>query len=96
MAKTKQGHKRKQIVTSELDSTYLLKLVLYLIVGAQWIRFENTAGTTQIPIPVGLFIGFAFALHDHFQIDRKIEYALLLAATFVGFWSQVGVYITYH
>jgi hypothetical protein len=81
--------------SAELDSVYLLKLVLYLIVGAQWIRLENTAGTTQIPIPIGLIIGFLFASHDHFKIDRKIEYAVLLVAMFVGFWSQVGIYITF-
>jgi hypothetical protein len=81
--------------SAELDSVYLLKLALYLIVGAQWIRFQNSAGTTQIPIPIGLLIGILFALHDHFKIDRKIEYALLLIATFVGFWTQIGVYITY-
>jgi hypothetical protein len=35
-----------------------------------------------------------FAVHDHFQIDRKIEYTVLLVAMFVGFWTQIGVYIT--
>ena len=93
MAKTK-GRKRRTR-SPELDSVYLLKLVLYLIVGAQWIRLENTTGTTQVPIPIGLIIGVLFAAHDHFKIDRKIEYAVLLVAMFVGFWSQVGVYITY-
>lgn len=78
----------------ELDSVYLLKLVLYLVVGAQWIRFTNPAGTSQIPVPIGLIIGLLFAAHDHFQIDRKIEFAILLIAMFVGFWSQVGIYIT--
>jgi hypothetical protein len=78
-----------------MDSVYLLKLVLYLIIGAQWLRLENTSGSTQIPIPVGLIIGALFAMHDHFQIDRKIEYAVLLIAMFVGFWTQVGVYMTY-
>ena len=92
MAKIKKHNRNPD---PELDSTYLLKLVLYLIVGAQWIRFENAAGTTQIPIPIGLLLGFLFATHDHFKIDRKIEYALLLVAMFVGFWSQVGVYIRY-
>lgn len=92
--------KNKKVVRThklgnELDSVYLLKLVLYLIVGAQWIRLENTAGTTQVPIPVGLIVGVLFAAHDHFRIDRKIEFAVLLVAMFVGFWSQVGVYITY-
>ncbi len=78
-----------------MDSTFLLKLVLFLIVGAQWVRFENTSGSLQFPVPIGLVVGFAFALHEHFQIDRKIEYAVLLAATFIGFWTQVGVYVRY-
>lgn len=94
MAKNKS--KLSQKSATELDSTYLLKLVLYLIVGAQWIRFVSPDGLRQIPIPIGLFIGFAFALHDHFQIDRKVEYAVLLVAMFVGFWySQYGINITY-
>lgn len=99
MTKTKTKSKkvgaRAHVSQNELDTVYLLKLVLYLIVGAQWIRFENTTGTTQLPIPIGLIIGVLFAAHDHFRIDRKIEFAVLLVAMFVGFWSQVGVYITY-
>jgi hypothetical protein len=97
MAKTnKKSPRRKQSSgETELDSVYLLKLILYLIIGAQWIRFVNMAGTSQVPIPIGLIIGFLFAAHDHFRIDRKIEFAILLIAMFVGFWSQVGIYITY-
>ena len=92
MAKTKQ--KRRSSKKQELDSVYLLKLVMYLILGAQWIRFTNSAGSSQIPIPIGLILGLLFAAHDHFQIDRKIEYAVLLIAMLVGFWSQTGIYIT--
>lgn len=80
--------------TQQLDSVYLLKLVLYLILGAQWIRFVGPSGGSQVPIPIGLIAGVLFAMHDHFQIDRKIEYAVLVIAMFVGFWSQVGIYIT--
>lgn len=95
MVKTKQKRvKPKARTKQELDSVYLLKLVMYLIVGAQWIRFTNAEGTSQIPIPVGLIVGILFAAHDHFQIDRKIEYAILLIAMFIGFWSQIGIYIT--
>lgn len=93
--KTKTRSQKLYKGSAELDSVYLLKIVLYLIVGAQWIRFVNTSGTTQIPIPIGLIVGFVFASHDHFKIDRRIEYAILLIAMFVGFWSQVGIYITY-
>lgn len=80
--------------TPELDSVYLLKLVLYLIVGTQWLWIQNPAGTSGLPLPVGLVAGFVFARHDHFQIDRKIEYAILLIALFIGFYSHIGLYIT--
>jgi hypothetical protein len=79
----------------ELDSVYVLKLVMYLIVGTLWVRIGNSSNTNQIPIPAGLIIGFIFAMHEHFRIDRRIEYAVLLVAMFVGFWTQVGLVITY-
>ncbi len=72
----------------EPDSVYFLKLVLYMIIGVQWFRI--TKGSIQIPIPYGFLIGLLFARTDHFQIDRKIEYAILLLAMFVGFWLPLG------
>ena len=80
-------------VPKEADTAYFLKLVLYIIVGSQWLRLVNADLTKQIPIPIGLIIGMFFAWHEHFRIDRKIEYAILLVAMLVGFWSQVGFYI---
>lgn len=75
----------------ETDNGYFLKLVLYLIIGSQWVFITDAELTRQIPLPVGLLIGLVFAAHDHFQLDRKIEYALLLIATFIGFWSGIGI-----
>jgi len=63
-----------------------------LIIGAQWIRI--TKGNTQIPIPVGLLVGLLFASHEHFQIDRKVEFAMLLVACFIGFWLPLGLQIS--
>lgn len=91
MAKAKTKSKRQ---AQELDGVYILKIVMYLIVGAQWLRFSDVAMTKQIPLPIGLVAGSLFAMHDHFQIDRKIEYAILLVACFVGFWSQTGLVVT--
>lgn len=88
-AKNKRRQTKKIVSQQELDSTYFLKLVLYLIVGSQWLRIMNGAG--QIPIPVGFVIGILFAKHEHFQIDRKIELALLLLAAFIGFWLPIGI-----
>lgn len=91
MAKTKRMRtKQKQSV--EPDSAYFLKLVLYLIVGSQWVRIEQLPDWS-IPIPIGLLIGLIFAAHDHFAIDRKIEYALLLTTTFIAFWLPMGIVI---
>jgi hypothetical protein len=91
MAKTKQ----KQVkILSQSDSTYFLKLVLYLVVGTQWIFFVNPDMTSQFPLPLGLIVGLFFTTRERFKIDRKIEYAVLLVATMVGFWSNIGIYIT--
>ena len=83
--------KRKQ--KTEADSTYFLKLVMYIIVGSIWVKITKD-GTTQFPIPVGLIVGLLFASHEHFKADRKIEYAILLIAMFVGFWAPIGLYIS--
>jgi hypothetical protein len=72
----------------EPDSVYFLKLVLYLIIGVQWFRISK--GSITVPLPIGFIIGLLFARTDHFQIDRKIEYAILLVAMLIGFWLPIG------
>jgi hypothetical protein len=101
MVKKAKTKKRLSKVTARaipqsqpMDSIFLLKIVMYLILGSQWVRFVDANGTGQIPIPVGLLVGLLFAVQDHFQIDRKIEFTVLLVAMFVGFWSQIGIVIT--
>ncbi len=84
---------KQKTPAQELDGVYILKIVLYLIIGAQWVRLVDPALTKQIPLPLGLVVGAMFAMHEHFQIDRKIEFAILLIACFVGFWSQTGLLI---
>lgn len=75
------------------DSGYLLKIILYLILGSLWLKVSDGA-SWQIPIPIGLIIGLVFASHDHFKIDRKIEYAVLLVAALIGFWAPIGLYLS--
>lgn len=86
MAKTKSK-------TKESDGAYVLKLVLYIVVGTQWVFLKTKSGG-EVPLPIGAVIGSIFALHEHFQIDRKIEYALLLVAAMVGLFAQIGLFIT--
>jgi hypothetical protein len=94
VAKPRKRFVRKRQVPGELDGVYLLKLVMILVVGSMWVRFVGDGQRYQIPVPVGLLIGLAFVMREKYKVDRKIDYALLLLAMFVGFWTQVGIYIT--
>ena len=87
MAKSKQ---KTKAATQELDSVYFLKLIMYVIIGTQWLHIQTSSGS-QIPVPIGLGVGILFAMHDHFQLDRKIEYAVLLIAMLVGYLAQIGL-----
>jgi hypothetical protein len=91
MAKSK-----KQLPQTEKDSTYFLKLVLYMVVASFWLKFPEPlqlGDFTVYGIPLGLFIGLLFATHDHFQIDRKIEYALLIIVTIITFYVPAGIVV---
>ena len=83
---------KKKVQVNEPDTTYFLKLVVFLILGSQWLFIES-AGNWQAPIPVGLILGLVFATHEHFQIDRKIEYAILLVSSFIAFWLPIGLVV---
>lgn len=94
MVKVKSKTKPKKAKEpDELDSIYFLKLVLYLIIGSLWLKVTQ-GDAAQIPVPIGLGIGLLFASHEHFQIDRKIEIAVLLIAMLMGFWLPFGLYVS--
>lgn len=88
--------RKKPLPQAEPDSVYFLKLVMYVVLGSFWLKFS-----TPIPIgdfllhgfPLGLVVGLLFASHDHFQIDRKIEYALLILVTIVTFFLPAGIVV---
>ena len=78
----------------ETDSTYFLKIVVYILLGMFWLRFASPlsfAGVTLTAFPLGLFIALLFVRHDHFAIDRKIEYPIVLGATIVSFFFDAGI-----
>jgi len=93
----KQAAKTKKIHTvvhhKETDGAFFLKLVLYMILSSLWLRIEFSDGTV-LPLPVGAIIAVFYALHDHFQIDRKIELAIILVAMFISFWLPIGIYVS--
>lgn len=86
--------KAKNTKTDEPDSRYFLKLVLYVILGSFWLKFNEPLQIGDFAvngIPLGLAIGLLFASHDHFQMDRKIEYAVLIMVTILSFFIPSGI-----
>jgi hypothetical protein len=77
-----------------MDGVYLLKLLLYVLLGSMWLKVSRGDGLV-FPIPIGLILGLIFTSHEHFRIDRKIEYAVLLVAMLLGYLAPYGIYITF-
>lgn len=73
----------------ESGSVYFLKILLYLILGTIWVKING-----RTVLPVGLLIGLLFSSHEHFQIDRKVEYAILLVASILAF-AGLGVFFNF-
>lgn len=96
MAKTTKTSRsaKKQASATEMDSVFFLKLVLYLVLGSVWVKVIH-GNTVSLPLPIGLVAGLFFTTHEHFQIDRKIEYAVLLIAMFVGYLAPFGLYVSF-
>jgi uncharacterized transporter YbjL len=86
--------KNKKPSAKELDGVYVLKLVLYVLLGSLWLKIHSVDLTTGIPLPIGLVIGLIFASHEHFAIDRKVEYAVLVLAALVGLIAPYGLFIS--
>ena len=94
--KTKKPTKKivKNKNTHESDGAFFLKIVLFLIISSLWLRVEYSSGTVM-PLPIGAAIAVIYAMHDHFQIDKKIELALILVGMFISFWLPIGIFISF-
>lgn len=95
MVKKKQT-KKKPAEPVEKDSTYFLKLVIYVILGTFWIKFSDPVylGSFVLNgVPLGLCVGLIIASHDHFQVDRKLEYAVLVLMTIVSYFLPAGIIV---
>ncbi|MGI8637625.1 MAG: hypothetical protein ACR2KZ_19680 [Segetibacter sp.] len=88
--------KPKQTDQTESDGTFFLKIVVYILAGTFWLKFMpplNIAGFPLGGIPIGLFVGLLFARHEHFQIDRKLEYVVLIVMTIISFFLPAGIIV---
>lgn len=74
----------KKTVATESDNAYFLKILIYFTLGMLWVKYDG-----YMVLPLGLILGVIIAQHDHFAIDRKIEYAILVVAGILGLWGGI-------
>jgi len=71
----------------ESDFHFLVKVALYLVLGSVWVVLKGVR-----IIPAGVIIGFIFSKSEFLQINRKIEYVMLLVGALFGLFGR-GIYI---
>ena len=81
----------------ERDSTYFLKLVLYIVLGTLWLKFQHplTLGGLQFNgLPVGMLFGLLIvSKFEKYQSDRKIWYLVLVLVTIISYFLPAGIVI---
>ncbi len=81
----------------ETDGEYLLKLVVSILLGTFWLKFQDPltiGGLTIAAIPLGLFVGLLIVNRfEKFQSDRKIWYAVIILTAVISFFLPAGIVI---
>lgn len=97
--KKNQANKRADVQEKlfESDGTYFLKLVVFVLLGTLWLKFQQPLVFQGIPfrgIPVGLLIGLLLvSTFEKHQADRKIWYAILVVVTIICYFVPAGIII---
>ncbi|HEU5121748.1 MAG TPA: hypothetical protein VFT59_02790 [Candidatus Saccharimonadales bacterium] len=79
----------------ETDGTYFLKLVVFVLLGTLWLKFQHPMTWLGVPIhgvPVGMLLGLVLVRQfEKMQSDRKIWYAILLVVTIICYFVPAGI-----
>lgn len=91
--KTSVPRTRKKQTHVDYDGVFILKLTLYVLFGSLWVKITKSGSSLNFPIPIGLLVGLFFTTHEHFRVDRKIEYAVLVIAALFGYLAPYGLFV---
>lgn len=93
--KSKAAASRTTERVFETDGTYFLKLVVFVLLGTLWLKFQDPVvwlGLHITAIPLGLLVGLVLVRQfEKMQSDRKIWYAILLIVTIVCYFVPAGI-----
>jgi len=81
----------------ESDSSYFLKLVVVVLLGTLWLKFQSPISIGGLPlyaVPIGLLLGIIFVKYfEKHQSDRKIWYAVLVVIGIMSYFLPAGIVI---
>ncbi len=81
----------------ESDGEYLLKLILYVLLGSFWLKFSQPfawLGLHFNALPVGLVLGLIIiSRFEKFQSNRKIWYAVIIVVGIISYFVPAGIVI---
>ena len=81
----------------ESDGEYLLKLILYVLLGSFWLKFSQPLMFSSLSfnaLPIGLVIGLIIiSQFEKFQSDRKIWYAVIIVVGIISYFVPAGIVI---
>lgn len=79
----------------ETDSTYFLKLVVFVLLGTLWLKFQQPVSWMGLPlngIPLGMLVGLLLVgKFEKYQSDRKIWYAILIVVAIICYFVPAGI-----
>ena len=78
----------KRTTSAEPDLNYFLKLLIYFVVSAAWIKYD-----TYVVFPIGAALAALLVHRDQQLTDRKVEFAVILFGAVLGL-SGWGLFIT--
>lgn len=90
---SRKGREKKY----ERDSTFFLKLVVFIILSVLWLRLQTpiAVGPFMIQgIPIGLIIALLLVFWiEQYQFNRKIWYAVLIMMAIFSSLTPLGIMI---
>ena len=83
---------RELYKNQKLYSHFLLKFVIFIVLGLTWFRLGAPVGPFEV-VPIGLALGLILAIFERFRIGRSIEIIILVLAAVISYFSPVGIVI---
>lgn len=90
---TRKGNERFY----EKESSFFLKLVIFLLLSALWLRLDQPVALGSLEIqalPIGLIVALLLVLKiEKYQFNRKIWYTALIIMAILSSFTPVGIMI---